>query len=103
MHMITFSCEEDVLTVFIERDIDHHTSQTLRSEIDRVIDLIPSKTVVLNFDAVDFMDSSGVGLIMGRYKRTAQMGKKLFVSGLNGRCRKLVELSGVFQIVGAAD
>ena len=99
MHMITFSSEKDVLTVFIERDIDHHTAQTLRDEIDKLIDLMPAKRVVLNFEAVEFMDSSGIGLILGRYKKCSAMNRDLQLSGLNPRCAKLAELSGVLQLV----
>ncbi len=103
MHTITFSHDKDMLTVFIERDIDHHNATSLRSEIDRTIELMPARYVVLDFDSVEFMDSSGIGLIMGRSKKAAEHGAKLQLRRLNSRCRRLAELSGVLQIVDIID
>ncbi len=99
MHTITFTQEENALVIFLERDIDHHSAAALRAEIDRIIEQIPAKSIVLDFDAVDFMDSSGVGLIMGRSKKAAERGAKLSVRRLNSRCRRLAELSGVLRLV----
>ncbi len=99
MHTITFSNDKGTLTIFIERDIDHHNAADLRLEIDRAIELMPAREIRLDFDSVEFMDSSGVGLIMGRYKKAAEHGAKLRIQNLNSRCRRLVELSGVLEIV----
>ena len=103
MHTITFSHEKDTLTIFVERDIDHHNAAALRTEIDRAIELMPAREVVLDFDSVEFMDSSGIGMVLGRYKKTAERGAKLHLRRLNSRCRRLAELSGILQLVDIID
>ena len=99
MHTLTYSLEHDCLTVFIERDIDHHGAEALRAEIDRLIEATNPERLILDFDSVEFMDSSGVGLIMGRFKKMQALGRETCVQAMNPRCRRLVELSGILEIV----
>ncbi len=99
MRTLTYEMKNDWLIVYIERDIDHHGAQALRAEIDRLIDENNPARLVLDFDAVAFMDSSGIGLILGRYKKMKALGRSVCVQSLNARCRRLVELSGVLEIV----
>ena len=103
MHTLTYSLDNDRLTVFIERDIDHHGAETLRAEIDRLVDATNPAALILDFDSVEFMDSSGIGLIMGRYKKMQALGRKTCVQSLNPRCKRLVELSGILEIVTYLD
>lgn len=99
MNDITSSFEKGKLTIYLQRDIDHHVAAEIRQQIDKLIGQTVPSLVVLNFDAVEFMDSSGIGLIMGRYKRMQEMGGALTVTALRPRCRKLVELSGITRII----
>ena len=99
MQGLTFDMRDGTLTVFIEQDIDHHAAKKLRCRIDEQIALCDPSVIVLNFDAVGFMDSSGVGLIMGRYKRANEMGAQLYLCALSERLRRILELSGVLQLV----
>ena len=99
MHTITYSFENGTLVVFVERDIDHHNATLLRKEIDEGIEKYRPNVVILNFDAVEFMDSSAIGLIMGRYKLLKNSGGELKIAALNPRCKKLVEISGITQLV----
>lgn len=99
MQMIKAEFQDGRLVVFIQRDIDHHNATTLRQEIDQEIGNFRPKLVILNFEAVEFMDSSGIGLIMGRYKLMQQANGELQIAALKPRLQKLVEISGVKQIV----
>ena len=99
MHCITSHYSNGELVVYIERDIDHHNAAGLRGEIDAEIARHRPARLVLNFDAVEFMDSSGIGLIMGRYKHMQLAGGELKVAALNPRCQKLVAISGITKIV----
>ena len=99
MGKLAVSGDKNRLTVYFACDIDHHNAQALRSEIDEIIlDRRPSQ-LVLNFDETEFMDSSGIGLMLGRYKLLQSYGAKLCVNGLNERCKRLVELSGILGII----
>ena len=99
MRNLTSTFQDGMLTVYIEQDIDHHTAAALRPQIDELIARDTPRTLVLDFDSVEFMDSSGIGLILGRYRLLQVSGGKVLLQGLNPRCRRLVELSGILDLV----
>ncbi len=91
--------EEGVLTVTLSGEIDHHSAVGVRSDIDSTIyELRPSKTV-LDLSAIDFMDSSGLGLIMGRYALMQRIGGELTLKNPNERVVKIFELAGLGRII----
>ena len=61
--------QDDVLTAVLSGEIDHHTAQGMREEIDFTVNQSKPKKLILSFEHVGFMDSAGIGLIIGRYKR----------------------------------
>ena len=65
---VKISILDNVITSFIEGDIDHHTAKEIRETIDYHVKKYNPKLLELDFSNVQFMDSSGIGLIMGRYK-----------------------------------
>ena len=71
----------------------------MRSEMDAEIQKKRPRLLVLDFSQVEFMDSSGVGLVMGRLKRMEQNGGNIRVQNLNKRCRRMLQLSGITRIV----
>ena len=87
-----------VLTVMIMCDIDHHTAKPIREKIDRTLLERRSKKLVLDFSAVSFMDSSGLGLIIGRGERAKALGIEMSVIGLSPSLMKLVKLSGIEKL-----
>ena len=60
--------QDDVLTAVLSGEIDHHTAQGMREEIDFTVNQSKPKKLILSFEHVGFMDSAGIGLIIGRYK-----------------------------------
>ena len=70
------------LTVYVGGEIDHHSAKGIRAQIDRHILEKKPKQVMLELSAVTFMDSSGLGLIMGRYALCCDIGCKIFMAGL---------------------
>lgn len=87
------------MTAYLDGEIDHHSASAVREEIDSAIMLNSPQVLKLDFDAVTFMDSSGVGLVMGRY-RTLSMtsGGQLIVSNLSAQNYKVMKLSGLEKI-----
>ena len=90
--------EGDVLSVRIEGEVDHHSAVSLREEVDREILEVRPKRLELDLSGVSFMDSSGIGLIMGRYKKIRPMGGEIFVSNLNCRMQRIFGLFGLNSI-----
>ncbi len=93
------SSENGVMTVRLSGEIDHHSARPVRETIDAAITKTAPKELVLDFSEVTFMDSSGVGLVMGRYKLSVQRGCKTIVAGLKERDKKIMLMSGLAKIV----
>ena len=99
---VSFDLAEDngILTAKLRVEIDHHTARILREEIDRVLLRETPRTLVLDFSRVDFMDSSGIGLVVGRLEAARSVGATLTLRGLSQRLYRLLELSGVDRLSG---
>lgn len=92
--------EEDKLLVFkITDEIDDCNVQRIRRKADYEIERYMPKKVVFDFDSVTFMDSSGIGLIIGRYKFTNMLGGKLEVANLTQNVKKIFEMSGILKLI----
>lgn len=86
------------VTAFLEGEIDHHTAAALRMEIDEAVQLNKPKTLKLDFSDVSFMDSSGIGLVMGRVRTIQPLGGKVIVSNLSPQVYKIMQLAGIEKI-----
>ena len=82
----------------LKGEIDHHSAKGMRESIDRAVTGGAPKELELNFSGVGFMDSSGIGLVMGRYKLIRQYGGKLYLSGLSPQLQRVMKLSGVDRL-----
>ncbi len=88
----------EVLTAYLSGEIDHHSAAGVRNEIDSAIELNMPSMVILDFSEVSFMDSSGIGLIMGRYKIVSKSGAKLHVRGVTPQNYKVMKLAGLERL-----
>lgn len=92
--------EEDKLIVFkITDEIDDHSVQMIRRRVDYEIERYMPKKIVFDFDSVTFMDSAGIGLIIGRYKFARMLGASLELSNLSTSIRKIFEMSGILRLI----
>lgn len=92
--------EEDKLLVFkITDEIDDCNVQKIRRRADYEIERYMPRKVIFDFDSVTFMDSSGIGLLIGRYKFTNMLGGKLEVANLTQNVRKIFEMSGILKLI----
>ena len=83
----------------INGDIDHHGATIIREKIDRECLIKQPRNVVLSFETVGFMDSSGIGMILGRYRNITSMGGKLTVTGMNPTVKRIYEMAGLGKII----
>ncbi len=96
---VTLKNRNGTLTAFIKGEIDHHTVPEIRDAIDDAFISIENiNTLILDFYDVTFMDSSGVGLVMGRYRLVAGRGKKLKVNNLSKRDYTIMKMSGIEKL-----
>ena len=91
-------CGNDSLCVLIEGDIDHHNSKKIRETIDTAIEKSNPSVLKLDFSKVSFMDSSGIGLIIGRYRLMKLLKGKIELINVPSRIDRLLKLSGVYNL-----
>ena len=96
---LDFKIVGDELTVFINGEIDHYSAVWVRADIDAKIAEIRPKVTVLVLSKIDFMDSSGIGLIMGRYARMQKLGGALKIKDPSERVERICRLAGLERIV----
>lgn len=89
---------EGRLTALLSGEIDHHAARELREEIDETATQTRPKMLTLDFSGVQFMDSSGIGLILGRYKLMQTWGGNVTIVNLSPKLEKIVSLSGLRDI-----
>ena len=92
---MTITHEDGALTARLTGEIDHHTAAYMRSAVDAAFARTRPKELILDFSGVSFMDSSGVGLALGRYKKTREAGCTLVLAGLSQRDKRMMKLSGM--------
>jgi stage II sporulation protein AA (anti-sigma F factor antagonist) len=93
--MLNTNYKDDILTVNLSGEIDHNRAVNLRTTIDSQINALRPNCLELDFSQVSFMDSSGIGLIMGRYRSMGLIGGKLKVINVPENINRVISLSGV--------
>ena len=83
-------------------EIDHHSAERLRGQIDAAFDKSSCRHIILDFSGVQFMDSSGIGMIIGRYKNAEKRGGRLALAGMSTDMERLFHISGLAKIITRA-
>ncbi len=86
------------ITVWLSGELDHHAARSMREQVDGAIERSTAKSLRLDFAGVTFMDSSGIGLIMGRYRLMAARGGRLSVVGASERLLRVMKLAGLEKL-----
>ena len=94
-----YQVEENCLTIFLPEEVDHHNTEELRVKTDRLIEDYQIKCVIFDFTDTNFMDSSGIGVIMGRYRLIYLLGGEVWAIHANERMKKILTMSGVTRII----
>ncbi len=100
---VEFSKAGRLLIVIMNGDLDHCSSEEIRYKIEKEYKRINAKNILFDFSNVNFMDSSGIGMIIGRYKKIEINGGKVAVTCINENIRKIFEMSGLFKIIENVD
>ena len=86
------------LTALLSGEIDHHSAGKIRDEIDAAIEHHHPELLALDFGGVTFMDSSGIGLVMGRYKLMKSLGGRVRVENTPRALRQVMKISGLYNL-----
>ncbi|MBD1372967.1 anti-sigma F factor antagonist [Hazenella sp. IB182357] len=89
----------NVLIIGLVGELDHHTATRVRETIDRELVGGGAEHLVINLAQLDFMDSSGLGVLLGRFKKVAQNGGKMSLCRIKPSVYRLMEMSGLFKVM----
>ena len=95
---VVFSKKPRTLVASIKCELDHHTARRIRERIDEQMYRDRPDVLVLDFASVSFMDSSGLGLILGRCERADAVGASVRLVGLSDTLYKLIRLCGIERV-----
>lgn len=100
MSLITdWKTKENVLLVRLSGELDHHEAEQFKTEWQTMIKETKTEHVIMNLEQLTFMDSSGLGVILGRYKEIKQRKGEMVVCSISPAVKRLFELSGLFKII----
>lgn len=97
--MLKYEKSGRTLRVQLDRDLDHSACSLLKRQLDELLADGAIRRLVFDLRDVEFMDSSGVGFIIGRYKLMARRGGSVAVTNADARMNRIFEMSGLYQIV----
>lgn len=97
--MLCFEKRGRRLIVYLEGELDHDSTALMRAEIDNQLRDMSISELMIDMAGVSFMDSSGIGLVLGRYKLMAARGGRVRISRPGSRTDKLLGLAGVYDLI----
>ncbi len=100
---VNFSVKENTLIVSPVGEIDHHVAEKLRNDIDSEMKFYQTKDLIFDFSGVEFMDSSGIGVVFGRYKKVSVLGGTVKIRNAGRLVKQILDMAGVFTLVEYED
>lgn len=97
--LLDYEIVENKLVVKLNGELDHHVAEEIRQELDQLIETKPIKDLVFDLRDLRFMDSSGIGVMMGRYKSISQMGGRLAIVNVSEKVDLIFTMSGLYKII----
>lgn len=87
------------LVVSLPPELDHHYTEEIRTEVDRMVSVQPVDEVEFDFSRTVFMDSAGIGMLIGRYKVMKALNGRILLSHMNGQIQRILSLSGIQRYI----
>ena len=87
------------LVIKVPRELDHHCAKRMNMGADRIIERKNIRRLIYDFRMTEFMDSSGIGMIIGRYKTVSALGGKLSIAAPSKEADRILAISGIYRII----
>ena len=97
--MLCFEKNRNTLTVTLSGELDQREAADIRAEVDELLEDRQIRRLIFDLSGLRFMDSSGIGLIIGRYKRMRRRNGSVAVRGVSPRMGRILDMAGLFQLV----
>ncbi len=95
---VIIDTDENTVIARINGEVDHHNAKSIRDDIDLAIDRHHPDRLILDFDGVTFMDSSGIGLVIGRYNSIKPYGGTIVIENTGTQIKKVMRLAGLDRL-----
>lgn len=99
----TYEISGRCLIIRLNEELDHHNAIQIKEKADRMIERNHIKHIIFDFSGAGFMDSAGIGVIMGRYKKVIFIGGKIAVASVSSSVDRIFRLSGLYKIIDKYD
>ena len=96
---VEIDIDEKSVTTYISGEIDHHNAAKLRSDIDEAVESAYPEFLVLDFGGVTFMDSSGIGLVLGRYRLMQDISGRVVIENAPRNIKKVFKMAGIEKLI----
>ena len=100
---VDIDIDDTSVTAYISGDVDHHSAGELREKIDRAVEMSYTEVLILDFGGVTFMDSSGIGLVMGRWKLMRDISGKVVIQNAPKYISKVMRMAGIEKLLSDQD
>ena len=100
---IIFDVIKETLIAELIGEVDHNEASKARERVDKALDNYKAKYLVIDFSKVTFMDSSGIGMVLGRYRKMGEKSGNMAISGCSKTIRNILNMAGVFTIIDYFD
>jgi stage II sporulation protein AA (anti-sigma F factor antagonist) len=91
--------QDQCLLIRVQGELDHHWAGKLRQDADQALEKHGAQNLLLNLEKLTFMDSSGIGVLLGRYKRVSGLGGQMALCRVSPSVSKVLEISGVPRLI----
>ncbi|HHY04020.1 MAG TPA: anti-sigma F factor antagonist [Thermoanaerobacterales bacterium] len=96
---VNFKIQNNIIIVDLNGELDHHMAQLVKQQLNAFLLKKQAKKILFDFKNVTFMDSSGIGMILGRYKELQKINGKVGVVNVTSNIKRIFEMSGLFNII----
>ncbi len=88
----------ETMVIHLPRELDHHEVEMVRNQTDHYFDSKRIRNVVFDYSKTSFMDSSGIGLVMGKYREVRYLNGNIYIACVNQRVSRVLEISGLYRV-----
>lgn len=93
-----FEVQGETLILYLPEELDHHAAGEIREHTDSLFTCKKIRDVIFDYQNTHFMDSSGIGLVMGRYREVRYLKGDIYIVGINDKISRILEISGLYRV-----
>ena len=97
--MGVYEVSDEAMIIYLPKELDHYAADKIREKCVKVFEENRIMVLIFDFDKTTFMDSSGIGLVTGRFRVVHDNGGKVYVINVNEHIDKILEMSGIYRII----